>query len=126
MRLISTIEPSWPLRNIVPWEYQSKPVAKVGIAEPAIRESLYRSIPDCLAIRTSILKLLSGVKSITIAAIAAYYVDHRHRSLENSLNSLNSTAFLCLPMGRKKIGRRLMLSCQRCDQLHVKVTSPFT
>src|SRR5262249_48980930 len=46
MRLISTIESRRRLvRKIVPWEYQSNPVAKVGMAEPSIRNPLYGSIP---------------------------------------------------------------------------------
>src|SRR5262245_39481388 len=49
-RLIPPNAPSCPLRKMVPCEYQSKPVAKFRIAEPAIRESFYRSIPHCLAI----------------------------------------------------------------------------
>jgi hypothetical protein len=46
MRLISTIESRRRLtRKIVPCEYQSNPVTKVGMAEPSIRNPLYRSIP---------------------------------------------------------------------------------
>jgi len=46
MRLISTIESRRRLaRKIVPREHQSCSVAKVGIAEPSIRNPLYRSIP---------------------------------------------------------------------------------
>ena len=46
MRLISTIESRRRLaRKIVPCEHQSCSVAKVGIAEPSIRNPLYRSIP---------------------------------------------------------------------------------
>jgi hypothetical protein len=39
-----------PGRRIVPWEYQSNPVAKVGTAEPEIRYPLYLSVPHRLAI----------------------------------------------------------------------------
>jgi len=33
----------------VPCDYQSKPFAKFGVADPAVRKPLYRSIPHCLA-----------------------------------------------------------------------------
>jgi hypothetical protein len=49
MRLISTIELRRRVRKIVPCEYQSNPVAKLGTAEAVIRNPLYRSIPHCLA-----------------------------------------------------------------------------
>jgi hypothetical protein len=45
MRLTPTIELRRPGRKTIPCEYQSKPVAKVGTAEPSIRNPLYRSIP---------------------------------------------------------------------------------
>src|SRR5215813_2117069 len=46
MRLISTIESRRRLvRKIVPCEYQSNLVTKLGMAEPSIRNPLYRSIP---------------------------------------------------------------------------------
>ena len=46
MRLISTIESRRRLaRKIIPCEHQSCSVAKIGIAEPSIRNPLYRSIP---------------------------------------------------------------------------------
>ena len=40
MRFTSTIEPRQAGRKIIPCEYQSKPVAKVGTAELVIRKSL--------------------------------------------------------------------------------------
>ena len=40
IRLTSTIEVTRPGRKITPCEYQSKPVAKVGTAEPVIKKSL--------------------------------------------------------------------------------------
>jgi hypothetical protein len=47
MRLTSTIELSRPGRKTIPCEYQSKPVANVGTAEPSIKNPLYCSIPPC-------------------------------------------------------------------------------
>lgn len=38
--------------------YQSKPVAKVGTAEPSIKNPLYRSSPHCLSHRTTLLKIV--------------------------------------------------------------------
>src|SRR4029077_214819 len=48
MRWTSTIELRLPGRRTMPWAYQSNPVAKVGTAEPSIRNPLYRSISHCL------------------------------------------------------------------------------
>ena len=45
IRLTSTIEVRRPGRKIIPCVYQSKPVAKVGTAEPSIRNPLYLSSP---------------------------------------------------------------------------------
>jgi hypothetical protein len=44
--LYNRTEATWA--QIIPCEYQSNPVAKVGFAVPVIRKSLYRSIPHCL------------------------------------------------------------------------------
>jgi hypothetical protein len=42
MRLTSTIELRRPGRKMIPCEYQSKPVAKVGTAEPSIFSGVHR------------------------------------------------------------------------------------
>jgi hypothetical protein len=44
--LYNRTEATWA--QIIPCEYQSNPVAKVGFAVPVIRKSLYCSIPHCL------------------------------------------------------------------------------
>src|ERR1700745_3881334 len=48
IRLISTIEPRRPARRIVLCEYHSNRVANVVVAEPLIKNFLYRSISHCL------------------------------------------------------------------------------